>query len=130
MKDRIKNEKIIVTYCPTEQMLADFFTKPLQGSLFEKFKRVLMGHDHISILAQTSFIPGEERVGEIQETPNLNNVPGVEKKDTDNTDETWTVVRPKKIHKAKPPERTSRIIRRNQIITPERMIRSNGHSFN
>jgi hypothetical protein len=37
MKDRIETEGIEVVYCPTEDMLADFFTKPLQGSLFEKF---------------------------------------------------------------------------------------------
>ena len=29
-------------------MLADFFTKPLQGKLFIKFKAVIMGHEHIS----------------------------------------------------------------------------------
>jgi hypothetical protein len=32
-----------VTHCPTEQMLADFFTKPSQGSLFRKFRDVIMG---------------------------------------------------------------------------------------
>jgi hypothetical protein len=37
IKDRIDIEGIDVQYCPTEQMLADFFTKPLQGSLFKKF---------------------------------------------------------------------------------------------
>ena len=37
MQDRIKTEGIEVVYCPTEDILADFFTKALQGSLFEKF---------------------------------------------------------------------------------------------
>jgi hypothetical protein len=37
MKDRLKTESITVRHCPTEYMLADFFTKPLQGALFRKF---------------------------------------------------------------------------------------------
>lgn len=37
IKDRIQSEGITVVYCPTEGMLANFFTKPLQGSLFQKF---------------------------------------------------------------------------------------------
>jgi len=43
-------------------MLADFFTKPLQGSLFERFRQVLMGHAHISTLSTLSLVPIEERV--------------------------------------------------------------------
>ena len=30
-----QNEKK-VAYCPTENMLADFFTKPLQGAVFRR----------------------------------------------------------------------------------------------
>ena len=32
--DRLKSENISIDYCPTLKMLADFFIKPLQGSLF------------------------------------------------------------------------------------------------
>jgi hypothetical protein len=39
IKDRLGLENIKVQYCPTEQILADFFTKPLQGSLFKSFAR-------------------------------------------------------------------------------------------
>lgn len=40
--DRIKSKEVIVEYCPTAEMLGDFFTKPLQGSLFKKLRdRVL-----------------------------------------------------------------------------------------
>ena len=45
-----KKNKLV--YCPTEQMLADFFTKPLQGNLFKKFRRVVMGWDPISVLQE------------------------------------------------------------------------------
>ena len=30
-------------YCPTEEMIADYFTKPLQGSLFKKFRNLILG---------------------------------------------------------------------------------------
>jgi Reverse transcriptase (RNA-dependent DNA polymerase) len=62
MKDRVKTEKIDIFYCPTEAMLADFFTKALQGALFEKFRRVLMGRDHISTLHRPEPVPVAERV--------------------------------------------------------------------
>ena len=31
-------------------MIADFFTKPLQGKKFHMFRRIIMGWDHISTL--------------------------------------------------------------------------------
>jgi hypothetical protein len=68
MKDRIKIDDIKIVYCPTEQMLADFFTKPLQGSLFNRFRTVLMGHAHIDTLSPLSLLPTEERVGEDNKT--------------------------------------------------------------
>ena len=73
MKDRINTEGIDVVYCPTEDMLADFFTKPLQGSLFEKFRSVIMGEAHISTLRRPSLAPGKERVGN-QGTETTDNV--------------------------------------------------------
>jgi len=62
MKDRFESEKISVVYCPTEEMLADFFTKPLQGSLFRKFRDVLLGHCHVNTLLKSPLPPSEERV--------------------------------------------------------------------
>ena len=41
--DLIKRGVITVEYCPTEDMVADFFTKPLQGSLFLKLRNLVMG---------------------------------------------------------------------------------------
>ena len=29
-------------YCPTGDMVADFFTKPLQGSLFRKLRKIIL----------------------------------------------------------------------------------------
>jgi hypothetical protein len=64
IKDRLELEDIEVQYCPTEQMLADFFTKPLQGGLFRKFRAVIMGHKHIDSLKDPKPIPSQERVEE------------------------------------------------------------------
>ena len=50
MKDRFESENISVVYCPTEEMLANLFTKPLQGSLFRKFRDVILGHCHVNTL--------------------------------------------------------------------------------
>ena len=43
--DRVKTGKVDVVYCPTGKMVADFFTKPLQGSIFKKFRASVMGHN-------------------------------------------------------------------------------------
>ena len=32
-------------YCPTEPVIADYFTKPLQGVLFYTFRDAIMGID-------------------------------------------------------------------------------------
>ena len=52
--DRIKAGEVSVKYCPTEAMLADFFTKPLQGGLFHRFRDVIMGWKPISTLSEHS----------------------------------------------------------------------------
>jgi hypothetical protein len=41
--DRIKKGELSVKYCPTLDMIADYFTKPLQGSLFRKLRDWVMG---------------------------------------------------------------------------------------
>jgi hypothetical protein len=38
VKDRVDKGEFTIEYCPTECMLADYFTKPLQGALFTKFR--------------------------------------------------------------------------------------------
>ena len=43
-------------------MLADFLSKPLQGSLFRKFHDVLLGHAHLPSLHVAAVLPGEEHV--------------------------------------------------------------------
>ena len=42
---RVKSGDIKVVYCPADKMVADFFTKPLQGSIFKKFRDSVMGYN-------------------------------------------------------------------------------------
>ena len=42
VQDRVEGKEIKIEYCPTGNMIADFFTKPLQGTLFKKFRDLIM----------------------------------------------------------------------------------------
>ena len=42
VKDRIDSGEISVVHCPATEMIGDFFTKPLQGALFIKFRNIIM----------------------------------------------------------------------------------------
>ncbi len=41
--DRISKGDLLVLWCPTDKMIADFLTKPLQGKVFKQFRDMLMG---------------------------------------------------------------------------------------
>jgi hypothetical protein len=49
VKDRIDSKEIKLNYVPTDAMMADFFTKPLQGALFLKFREAILGCDGADI---------------------------------------------------------------------------------
>ena len=36
--DKIKKGKVKIAYCPTQEMLGDFFTKPLQGTQYVQMR--------------------------------------------------------------------------------------------
>ena len=48
-KDVIERENMEIKHCPTEQMIADFYTKPIQGKQFYKLRNIIMGHDTIPV---------------------------------------------------------------------------------
>ena len=60
--DRLKAHGIHLHHCPTEAMLADFFTKPIQGNLFRRFRAVLLGHAPITSLRPKCSPVPQERV--------------------------------------------------------------------
>jgi hypothetical protein len=53
--DRIGKKEVGIQYCPTKQMVADYFTKPLQGALFYKFRDQILG------LVPMETIQGDQR---------------------------------------------------------------------
>ena len=48
IKDQVESKHIRIEHCPTAEMIADFFTKPLQGATFRKLR------DHVMNLHPTS----------------------------------------------------------------------------
>jgi hypothetical protein len=40
--DQVAKGDLRVVWCPTDKMIADFLTKPLQGKAFVKFRDLLM----------------------------------------------------------------------------------------
>ena len=63
IKDRVENKEILIEFCLTENMLADNFTKPLQGRLFNFFRNIIMGYQDISTLSELKNSKFEERDG-------------------------------------------------------------------
>ena len=62
MKDRVDKKEIEIKYCPTPLMLADYFTKPLQGNVFRRFRDVIMVYKHINDLSLDPSFLLKERV--------------------------------------------------------------------
>ena len=55
--DRYKNGKLSIEHCPTKMMLADFFTKPLQGNAFYEFRRLILNLPSYASMAQSQQAP-------------------------------------------------------------------------
>jgi hypothetical protein len=61
--DRVKNGEMRIEYCPTADMVADFFTKPLQGSLFRKLRAIILNIPDRGLSMDTS--ASQECVGKV-----------------------------------------------------------------
>lgn len=46
LTDSHEKGKVDINYCPTDNMVANYFTKPLQGSKFIKFEKLIMNLDN------------------------------------------------------------------------------------
>ena len=56
MTDKIQNKEVEIKDCPTDDMIGDYNTKPLQGSKFVKFKKYIMNGENelgIRIICET-----------------------------------------------------------------------------
>ena len=43
IQDRWTKGELDIRYCPTDEMVADYFSKPLQGKQFLKFRALILG---------------------------------------------------------------------------------------
>ena len=41
-KDKVESGELVIEYLPTEEILADLLTKPLQGALFRRLRNQLL----------------------------------------------------------------------------------------
>ena len=41
--DQVEKGNVMIEYCGTEKMVADFMTKPLQGEKFKEFRKMILG---------------------------------------------------------------------------------------
>ena len=49
LTDQVEKGNLKVKYCPTDKMIADFHSKPLQGKSFNTLRKQLLGHDVIPL---------------------------------------------------------------------------------
>ena len=52
-----------MVYCPTELMIGDFFSKPIQGELFRRMRAVILGQMTIDEFMSLYDPSSKERVG-------------------------------------------------------------------
>jgi len=62
--DILREHRIAVEYCSTHIMLGDFFTKPLQGSLFRLMRDVVQGLRPVSDLKENSRLKENRKIEE------------------------------------------------------------------
>jgi hypothetical protein len=44
LTDQVEKGNVQIEYCPTNDMVGDFHTKPLQGEKFRRFRGAILGH--------------------------------------------------------------------------------------
>lgn len=80
IKDQVDSKRVKIEHCPTADMLADYFTKPLQGAPFRKLRDHIMNLDpssvyhsnnsgHRSVLKSESRAPNSHDVGDAATSP-------------------------------------------------------------
>ena len=47
--DQVSKGNVLVKYCPTNMLIADFYTKPLQGKLFRIFQDIMLNIEDTTI---------------------------------------------------------------------------------
>ena len=69
--DKIKKGEVKVAYCPMQEMLGDFFTKPLQGAQFVRMRSKILTLPSSSITAvRRSVLENVENVENVENDKN------------------------------------------------------------
>jgi hypothetical protein len=75
IKDRVQSGELNIKHCGTDDMIADYFTKPLQGSKFIQFRDLILGIKDIDSTSQIRSVLEKDL-----KWPNLNNQIGDDKR--------------------------------------------------
>ena len=62
VKDRFNKGEIEAKYCPTHLMIAEYFTKPMQGNIFKMFRYLIIEYVHINNLLQAIELSAKESI--------------------------------------------------------------------
>jgi hypothetical protein len=114
VQDRIENKELRIEYCPTNEMIADILTKPLQGSQFYKLRNRMLNVQSTYEKETSSTDPSytttsQECVGTSSPMKNVtksnvtksNEIENVITKKDDVAGNEWTVVKSRKKKKQK-----------------------------
>jgi hypothetical protein len=73
IKDWVNMKEISIDCCPTKKMVADFMTKPLQGSQFRELRDYIMGRVRcIKLKADVISLGGKKPSKQLVKTSNAN----------------------------------------------------------
>jgi hypothetical protein len=61
--DRVKSGEIRIEHCPTGIMIADYFTKALQGAQFRKMRDMIMGNTDIPLPSEMNMDTPDPSIG-------------------------------------------------------------------
>ena len=72
MTDKIKKGEIKIAHCPTQDMIGDFFTKPLQGALFMRMRsKILNLPSSSSMVGHRSVLENDKNKSGVEENTRL-----------------------------------------------------------
>jgi hypothetical protein len=63
--DRIRKKEVEIVHCPTAHMVADYFTKPLQGALFRQHRRLIKNENDQGSNSASKVLPSYRSVLEL-----------------------------------------------------------------
>lgn len=80
IKEQVDSKRVRIEHCPTAEMVADYFTKPLQGGPFRRLRDYIMNIDpssmyhssnsvHRSVLSTESHVIGSSDVTNPDRSP-------------------------------------------------------------